>query len=56
MVYIREALRVLKPGGEFVCLVPSFASIASRIQHNEDIPRHLYFFTRRTIRSYARGS
>ena len=53
MVYFRKASQVLKKGGLFVFLVPNFASVASRHLFCEDVPRHLYFYTRDTVRQYA---
>lgn len=52
MAYFRKARQVLKPGGLFVFLVTNFESIGSRYLFAEDPPRHLYFFTRSTIRQY----
>src|SRR5260370_38785835 len=52
MAYFRKAWRLLKQGGLFVFLVPNFESVASRHLFCEDIPRHLYFFTRQTVRQY----
>ncbi len=52
MAYFRKASAVVKKGGLFVFLVPNFQSVASRHLFCEDIPRHLYFFTRETVRQY----
>jgi len=52
MAYFRKAARVLKKNGLFVFLVTNFHSMASRHLFAEDIPRHLYFFTRETVRRY----
>ena len=52
MAYFRKAARVLKKGGLFVFLVTNFHSIASRYLFGEDVPRHLYFFTRETVAQY----
>lgn len=52
MAYFRKASAVVKEGGLFVFLVPNFRSVASRRLFCEDIPRHLYFFTRETVRQY----
>jgi ubiquinone/menaquinone biosynthesis C-methylase UbiE len=48
----QKASRIIKKGGLFVFLVPNFGSVASRHLFCEDIPRHLYFFTRETVRKY----
>lgn len=52
MAYFRKAAAVLKKGGLFVFLVPNFVSVASRNLFCEDVPRHIYFFTRETVRQY----
>lgn len=52
MAYFRKASRVLKKDGLFVFLVTNFHSMASRCLFGEDIPRHLYFFTRETVAQY----
>jgi SAM-dependent methyltransferase len=48
----QKASQIIKKGGLFVFLVPNFGSVASRHLFCEDIPRHLYFFTRETVREY----
>jgi SAM-dependent methyltransferase len=50
--YFRKASQVLKKGGVFVFLVTNFHSVTSRHLFCEDVPRHLYFFTRETVRRY----
>ncbi len=52
MAHFRKASRVLKKGGRFAFLVTNFRSMTSRHLFGEDIPRHLYFFTRETVRQY----
>ncbi len=52
MACFRKASAVLKEGGLFVFLVTNFASAASRHLFCEDVPRHLYFFTREAVRQY----
>jgi cyclopropane fatty-acyl-phospholipid synthase-like methyltransferase len=52
MAYFQKASRVLKKEGHFVFLVTNFHSLASRHLFGEDIPRHLYFFTREAVRQY----
>ena len=48
--------RYLKPGGKLVMAVPNFNSFHSRLfgryWWSTDAPRHLFQFTRRTIRAY----
>ena len=56
MAYFRKASRVLKPGGLFVFLVTNFQSTASRHLFREDVPRHLYFFTRECVARYLETS
>jgi SAM-dependent methyltransferase len=53
MSYFRETARVLKPGGRFVCLVTNLNSAWSRFAYADDVPRHLYFFSARSLRRYA---
>jgi 2-polyprenyl-3-methyl-5-hydroxy-6-metoxy-1,4-benzoquinol methylase len=50
--YFRKASQVLKKGGVFVFLVTNFHSVTSRHLFCEDVPRHLYFYTRQTVRRY----
>jgi 2-polyprenyl-3-methyl-5-hydroxy-6-metoxy-1,4-benzoquinol methylase len=52
MAYFRKASELLKAGGLFVFLVTNFNSPASRRLFLEDIPRHLYFFSEKTVRRY----
>ncbi len=52
MAYFRKAAEVVKKGGLFVFLVQNFQSVASRHLFCEDVPRHLYFFTRETVKQY----
>jgi len=52
MAQFRKASAVVKKGGLFVFLVQNFESVASRNLFCEDVPRHLYFFTRGTVRQY----
>lgn len=54
MSYFRKAAQLLRPGGHFLFLVTNFESLASRALFQEDIPRHLYFFTEATVREYLR--
>lgn len=53
MAYMRAAAHHLKPGAPFVFLVTNFDSLTSRALFREDLPRHLYFFSPRTIARYA---
>jgi SAM-dependent methyltransferase len=49
-----ECARLLRPGGKLVAQVPNLTSAFSRWSRQEDIPRHLYFFSRPTLKTYAR--
>ena len=51
--YFLEVGRILRPGGHLVCLVTNLNSVWSRLAYAEDIPRHLYFYSPRTLRRYA---
>ncbi len=52
MAYFRKAAAVLRRDGLFVFLVPNFQSLASRNLFCEDVPRHIYFFTRDAVWKY----
>lgn len=52
----RQCARMLVPGGRFIVQVPNLRSVHSRWALQEDVPRHLYFFTPRTLRAYALAS
>lgn len=56
MACFRKASAILKQGGLFVFLVTNFASTASRHLFCEDVPRHLTFFTRETVRRYLEAA
>ena len=50
MEYLKEIHRILKPGGVVIFLVPNLKSVPFGICHNDDIPRHLYLFSPKTIK------
>lgn len=52
LAHFHKAAQLLKPNGIFVFVVPNFESLSSRSLFREDTPRHLYFFTRSTIREF----
>jgi ubiquinone/menaquinone biosynthesis C-methylase UbiE len=52
MAYFKAASRILKKQGVFIFLVTNFESITSRYLFREDVPRHLYFFSQKTIERY----
>ncbi|MGB7281863.1 MAG: class I SAM-dependent methyltransferase [Candidatus Acidiferrum sp.] len=56
MAYFQKAARVIKRGGLFVFLVTNFQSVASRHLFCEDVPRHLYFYTRQTVAQYLKNT
>jgi len=51
--YFSKASQLLTGNGVFIFMIPNFGSLASRRLFAEDVPRHLYFFTRDNIRRYA---
>ena len=53
MAAFRRVPELLCPGGTFILQVPNLRSINSRLARLEDVPRHLYFFSPRTLRAYA---
>jgi 2-polyprenyl-3-methyl-5-hydroxy-6-metoxy-1,4-benzoquinol methylase len=46
---LNNVCRLLKPGGSVYILVPNFNSIPGRFLRQDDIPRHLIMFTKRTF-------
>lgn len=52
MAYFLKAGQVLKQGGLFVFLVTNFESLSSKRLFQEDVPRHTYFYTRRTVERF----
>jgi len=52
MAYFQKVSQVLKEGGLFIFQVPNFKSITSRCLFWEDVPRHLYFYTRENVAQY----
>jgi len=44
---------LLRPGGRLIVQVPNLRSINARFARLEDIPRHLYFFSEKTLRRYG---
>jgi 2-polyprenyl-3-methyl-5-hydroxy-6-metoxy-1,4-benzoquinol methylase len=49
----RECARLLRPGGLLVIQVPNLRSVFGRMSLQEDVPRHLYCFSPRTLKRYA---
>jgi SAM-dependent methyltransferase len=52
MAHFVKAGELLRPGGRFVFLVTNLASIGSRYLYQEDVPRHLYFYTEAAVEKY----
>lgn len=56
--FLREAARVLKPGGTCIALVPNFASLATRVlgtKYRYILPQHLNYFTVETLSQLFTG-
>lgn len=51
--YFTVVSKVLKPGGKFVFLVTNSESLYGKYAYKEDIPRHLYHFSERSLSAYA---
>lgn len=56
MAYFMKAGEVLKPGGVFVFLVTNFDSLSSKRLFHEDVPRHLHFYTKETVKRFLRAA
>lgn len=52
----RECERLLRPNGRVIVQVPNLRSLSGRFSYQEDVPRHLHFFSPRTLRAYAHAS
>jgi SAM-dependent methyltransferase len=48
-LYLQKAVRLLKPGGRFICLVTNFNSLQARWLKLDDFPRHLTLFTKSAL-------
>jgi SAM-dependent methyltransferase len=51
--YFKEVQRILKPNGKFVFLVTNAESLYGKRAYIEDIPRHTFHFSERTLYQYA---
>lgn len=51
--YFADIARVLKPGGCFTFLVTNAESLWSKRAFGEDVPRHTYHYSERTLGGYA---
>lgn len=54
MAYFIKANQLLVKKGIFIFNIPNFDSLASQKLFAEDIPRHLYFFTKSNIEKYLK--
>ena len=54
--YFETVKRLLKPSGTFVFLVTNSESLYGERAYKEDIPRHTYHFSKKTLRKYAETS
>lgn len=52
--YFEVVSRVLKKGGKFIFLVTNSESLYGKYAYIEDIPRHLYHFSEKSIIQYAK--
>ena len=52
----RACAELLRPGGRLIIQVPSLRSVAVRLGHEDDTPRHLYLFSPKTLRRYAEAA
>jgi SAM-dependent methyltransferase len=51
--YFQEAARVLKPYGKLIILVTNSESAYGRLAYAEDVPRHTYHYSSRTLNQYG---
>jgi SAM-dependent methyltransferase len=51
--YFRTVAEVLRAGGKFVFLVTNAESFYGKYAYAEDVPRHLYHFSEKTLGQYA---
>lgn len=52
--YFEEVSRILKVGGSFIFLVTNSESLYGKKAFVEDIPRHIYHFSEKTLEIYAK--
>lgn len=52
-IYFKEVNRLLKKGGKFIFLVTNSESLYGTHAYVEDIPRHTYHFSEKTLNQYA---
>ena len=51
--YFREVNRILRPNGKFIFLVTNADSLYGTKAYIEDVPRHLYHFSKKSLGKYA---
>ena len=51
--YFKEVQRILRAGGLFAFLVTNSESLYGRRAYAEDVPRHTYHYSEKTLRQYA---
>jgi len=51
--YFSEIEKILKKNGRFIFLVTNSESFYGKKAYAEDVPRHLYHFSNKTLRAYA---
>jgi len=51
--YFEEVSRILKKNGKFIFLVTNSESFYGRYSYVEDVPRHTYHYSEKTLRQYA---
>jgi len=51
--YFEQVSKILKNGGELIILVTNSESIYGRYAYKEDVPRHLYHFSKETLKKYG---
>ncbi len=52
MAYFKKTSEILLPGGIFAFLVTNVDSLSSNTLCGEDLPRHTYYFNRKTVKQY----
>ncbi len=50
--FFEKVSRLLKPDGQFIFLVPNFKAPGMKRSCTQDIPRHLWLFSPKAVRSY----
>ncbi len=53
--FMKKVARLLKPGGRCVAVVSNFNSLQARYFRADDYPRHLTYFTKKSVRRLAKA-